>query len=98
MDGKQKHTQIGLVSIVLGIIGLLLYFIGLLFFTFMDNRLIGMGIGIVLAIVAVVFGYYAQKQGDRYGSYGMMLGGAVLVIGLITMVLTTPVSVETGYY
>ena len=97
-DEKQKSVQIGLVSMIIGIVGLIFYFIGWLFFSFMDNRLIGMGIGFILGIVAVVIGYFAQKQGDRYGSYGMVLGGAILIIGVITMILTTPVSVETGYY
>jgi len=97
-DEKQKPAQIGLLSIVIGIFGLIFYFIGWLFFTFMDNRLIGMGIGIVLAVVAVILGYYAKRQGDPNGTIGMLLGGAILIIGLITIILTTPITVETGYY
>ena len=98
MNEKQKSAKMGLVSIVFGIVGLILYFIGLLFYTFLDNRLIGMGLGILFGIIAVILGYYAKKQGDQYGFYGMILGGAILIIGLITMVLTTITSVETGYY
>jgi hypothetical protein len=40
----------------------------------------------------------AKKQGDNYGTYGIYLGVLVIIVALITVLLTTPTSVETGYY
>lgn len=57
-----------------------------------------MSLGIVFGVIAVVLGQYAQIQGDWYGSYGMLFDGAVHIIGLVTMLLTTIINVETGYY
>ena len=98
MDENQKHTGIGVASVILGILGLILYFIGLFFYSFVDNRLYGIVIGIILGIVAIILGYVAKKQGDNYGTYGIYLGVLVIIVALITVLLTTPTSVETSYY
>ena len=98
MNVNNEHTQLGIASIVLAVLGMIFYFIGLFFFSFVDNRLYGMVIGITLSILAIVLGYIAKKQGDSYGTYGMILGGFVLIITVIIAILTTPTSVEIGYY
>ena len=98
MNETPKHTGIGIASIIFGILGFILYLIGWVFYSFMDNRLYGIIAGLLLGLIAVVLGYYAKKQQDTYGTYGMLLGGLLLIIGLITFILTTPTTVETGYY
>ncbi len=97
MVEKVKHTGVGIASIILGILGLILYFIGWFFYSFVDNRLYGIVIGIILGIVAIILGYLAKKQGDNYGTYGISLGVLILIIGVLTFLLTTPAYVETGY-
>jgi len=97
MVKEKEHMNVGIASIILGILGLILYFIGLFFYSFVDNRLYGIIIGIILGIVAIILGYLAKKQGDDYGTYGIVLGVLILVIGLLTFMLTTITSVETGY-
>jgi hypothetical protein len=94
---EKVHTNMGIASITLGILGLILYFIGLFFFSFVDNRLYGIIIGIILGIIAIILGYLAKKQGDNYGTYGISLGVLILIIGVITFLLTTPAYVETSY-
>ena len=98
MGEKNNHSQVGIASIIFGILGLILYFIGWFLYSFADNRLYGMGIGVILGIIAVILGYIAKKEGDNYGNYGMYLGVLVIIIALITILLTTVTSVETGYY
>jgi len=98
MVKDNEHTNVGVAAIILGILGLVLYFIGFFLFSFVDNRLYGMGIGVILGIIAVILGYIAKKEGDNYGTYGMYLGAIVIIIALITILLTTVTSVETGYY
>ncbi len=98
MVKEKEHTNVGIASIIFGILGLILYFIGLFFYSFVDNRLYGMISGIILSIVAIILGYLAKKQGDNYGTYGIYLGVLVIIVALITVLLTTPTSVETGYY
>jgi len=95
---EEKHTGIGVASIILGILGLIVYFIGWFFYSFVDNRLYGIVIGIILGLLAVVLGYLAKKQGDSYGNYGILLGIAIIIIGILTFLLTTPAYVEYGYY
>ena len=98
MVKEKEHTNVGIASIILGILGLILYFIGLFFYSFVDNRLYGMIIGMILGIIAIILGYIAKKEGDNYGTYGMYLGVIVIIFALITFLLTTVTSVETGYY
>ena len=97
MDENQKHTGIGVASVILGILGLILYFIGLFFYSFVDNRLYGIIIGIIFGMIAIILGYLAKKQGDNYGTYGISLGVLILIIGVLTFLLTTPAYVETSY-
>jgi hypothetical protein len=96
MEGKTEHTQIGIASIILGVFGLIFFITGWFFFSFADNRLYGMIIGLVLSILAFVLGYIAKKHGDLYGNYGMILGSLVIIITVIIAILTTPTSVEIG--
>ena len=98
MEEKDKHSGLGIASIILGILGLVLYSIGWLFYSFVDNRLYGIIGGIILGLIAIVLGYFAKKQGDNYGTYGIYLGVLVIIIALITILLTTVTSVETSYY
>jgi uncharacterized membrane protein YkgB len=69
----------------------------LFFYSFVDNRLYGIIIGIILGIIAIILGYLAKKQGDNYGTYGISLGVLILIIGVLTFLLTTPAYVETSY-
>jgi hypothetical protein len=71
MEEKQKHTGIGVASIIFGILVLIMYLIGLFFYSFVDNRLYGIVIGIIFGIIALILGYLAKKQGDNYGTYGI---------------------------
>jgi hypothetical protein len=98
MEEKKKHTEIGVASIIFGILGLILYFLGWSFYSFVDNRLYGIIIGIIFGILALIFGYLAKKQGDEYGTYGILLGVLILIIGLITFLLTNIAYIETGNY
>ena len=98
MDVSHEHTQLGIASIILAVLGFISYFIGWFFFSFLDNRLYGMVIGLILSILAIVFGYIAKKNGDSYGTYGMVLGSILIVITILIVLFTTPTTVETGYY
>jgi hypothetical protein len=97
MIEEKNHTNVGIASIIFGILGLIFYFIGWFFYSFMDNRLYGIVIGIFFGIIAVILGYLAKKQEDDYGNYGILLGAITLIIGIITFLLTTPVYTETSY-
>ena len=98
MEEKNIHNRVGIASIILGVLGLILYFIGWFFYSFVDNRLYGMFIGVIFGILAIILGYIGKKEGDNYGTYGMYLGGLIIIIALITISLTTITSVETVYY
>jgi hypothetical protein len=98
MEENDKYSGVGIASIIFGILGLFVYFIGWFFFSFVDNRLYGMVMGIIFGIVAIILGYIAKKQGDNYGKYGMILGCSVIIISIIILIFTTPTSVEYGYY
>ena len=98
MNKKNKHNYLGIASIIFGILGLILYFIGWFFYSFVDNRLYAMVSGVIFGIVAIIIGYLARKKDDNYGTYGLYLGFLILIIGLLTILLTTVTSVETGYY
>jgi len=97
MVKEKEHTNFGIASIIFGILGLILYFIGWFFYSFVDNRLYGIIIGIIFGMIAIILGYLAKKQGDNYGTYGISLGVLILVIGVLTFLLTTPAYVETSY-
>ena len=98
MEDKSNHIGMGIVSIIFGMLGLIFYFIGIFFYTFLDNRLYGIIIGIILGIIAIILGYLSKKKGDNYGTYGIFLGFLILIIGIITFLFTTITYVETGYY
>jgi uncharacterized membrane protein len=95
---NNKNSHIGITSILFGVLGLISYIIGFFFFSFVDNRIYGMVIGLILGILSIILGYIAKKNGDKYGIYGIYLGSLIIIILIITIILVTPVSVETGYY
>ena len=96
MAEKTGHTQIGIASIILGVFGIIFYIIGWFFFSFVDNRLYGMIIALILSILAIVLGYIARKHGDVYGNYGIFFGGFIIILTIIIAILTTPTSIEIG--
>jgi hypothetical protein len=98
MVKDKEHTNIGVASLIFGILSLILYIIGWFFYSFVDNRLYGMFSAVILSILAISIGYIAKKQGDSYGKYGMIIGGFVIIITVVIAILTTPTSVEFGYY
>jgi uncharacterized membrane protein HdeD (DUF308 family) len=97
MKKDNNHTTSGIVALILGILSPIFYFIGLFFYSFADNRLYGMSIGIILGILAIILGYIAKKQKDTYGHYGITLGALTIILGILTFLLTTVTYVETGY-
>jgi lipopolysaccharide export LptBFGC system permease protein LptF len=96
MTENTEYIQIGITSVILGILSLIFFIIGWFFFSFVDNRLYGMAISLILSIIAILLGYIAYKHGDSYGKYGIILGGCVIIITIIIAVLTIPTSVEIG--
>lgn len=98
MEQLNKNSKTGIISIIFGIFGLLSYLIGWIFFSFVDNRLYGIIIGLILSIIAIVTGYMAKKQGDKNGIYGMYIGLFTIILFIIMVILVTPTSVEFGYY
>lgn len=98
MVKKNEHTNSGITSIILGTLGLILYFTGLFFYSFVGNRLYGMGFGVIFGIMAIILGYLAKKQGDNHGTVGISLGILILIIGVITFLITYPAYVEMYRY
>ena len=98
MDRLKNNSKIGIISIIFSILGLSSYLIGLFFFSFIDNRLYGIIIGLILSIIGIVLGYIAKKHEDNYGIYGVYIGFITIALMLITLSLTTITSVEIGYY
>ena len=65
------------------------------------DKIMALIVGIVaipIAILAVVFGYFARKRGDSYGVTGLILGVITLLLIIAFVILTTPVYVESGFY
>ena len=54
--------------------------------------------GVIFGFIALVLGFIAKKREDSYGTYGMSLGILIIIIAIITILLTTITSVETGFY
>ena len=98
MERLKNNSKIGIISIIFSILGLSSFLIGLFFFSFVDNRLYGIIIGLILSIIGIVLGYIAKKQEDNYGIYGVYIGFITIALTLITLSLTTITSVEIGYY
>jgi hypothetical protein len=93
MEEKTKHSGIGIASIILGALGLIIFLIG-----FLIPCLYTITTGLIFAVIALILGYIAKKQGDNYGNYGIMLGVLTLIIAFIILLLTTVTTVEISYY
>jgi len=98
IQGKNlKHTNAGIVSIILGIFGVwmsLPYIPSPFSFlppSIMMNWLVTIIIivtPLVLGILAVIIGRMAKKEADSYGKYGMVLGIIVIIFRTIAIVAT----------
>jgi len=95
MDGK-PHTTIGVVSLILGIISILIMMAGFVmpymvgyaeFGAFIILAYLLYLVGIPGAIIAIVLGYLAKKQGDSYGLIGLILGAIVLILMVISIII-----------
>jgi len=97
---EKTHTTIGKVSLILGTISFLLmisvpivpYITGPL------DILIVLGFILYLvvlpgAIIAIILGFIARKQGDKYGLVGLILGLVVIILFIISIVLSAIVYV-----
>ena len=91
MVKEKEHTNVGIVALVLGVIGIILIFLPWIGLPFRSDIL-----AVPIAILAVVFGYFARKCGDIYGWIGLLLGVITLIILIVIVTLTTPVYVESG--
>ncbi len=91
MVEKEEHTNIGIAAVVLGILGIILLFLPWIGLPFRSDI-----IAIPIAILAAVFGQFARKRRDSYGSIGLILGVITLIIMIVILTLTTPVYVESG--
>ncbi len=92
---KIKHTNAGKISIILGILGLVIIFLPRFFpavmWFFVTNifvLLVWELIPLSLAISSVVIGRTAKKQGDSYGTVGMILGIIFLIMFAIALTST----------
>jgi MFS family permease len=109
MDEK-THTTFGKVSLVLGIISFLLLFLSPIVLLFLRHTipstfLYELSISPVLiylvnlfllptAIVAIILGFMARKQGDKYGRIGLIIGSIVIIIFIILMILSAIIYVS----
>lgn len=91
MVEEKEHTNIGIASLILGAVGIILVFLPLIGLPFRSDI-----VAIPIAILAVVFGYFARKRGDSYGRIGLILGIITLIVMIVIVTLTTPVYVESG--
>ena len=71
---KEEHTTNGKIALVCGILGIILVF----FINF---------IPFFLAIIAIGLGISARNQGDRYGTYGLILGVLTFLLTIVVAAL-----------
>ena|GEM_PF-1182318 len=72
---KEEHTTNGKIAFACGVLGVILvFFINLIPFC--------------LAIIAIGFGISARNQGDKYGTYGLILGVVTFILTIIISALT----------
>lgn len=91
MVEEKEHTNIGIAALVLGAVSIILVFLPWIGLPFRSDI-----VAIPIAILAMVFGYFARKRGDSYGRIGLILGVITLIIMIVIVTLTTPVYVESG--
>ncbi len=75
MEEKTKHIDSGIASLILGIMGIASLFI------------LGWFIGLPLGLLSFILGRKAKKRGEKYGTYGMILGAIIIILFLIMMML-----------
>ena len=91
MMKEKEHTNVGIIALVLGVVGIILIFLPWIGLAFRSDI-----VAIPIAILAVVFGYFARKRGDSYGHIGLILGVITLIIMIVVVTLTTPIYAESG--
>ncbi len=103
MMKHNSHTIMGIVSLILGIISILLMTTGIILPFMMGTAVFDVSsvfstlllfsyleylIGIPGAIIAIIIGYLAKKQGDSYGLIGLILGAIVLILVVISIIIS----------
>ena len=73
LEEKTKHMDSGIASLILGIMGIASLF------------LLGWLIGLPLGLLAFILGHKAKKCGEKYGTYGMILGAIIMILFLTMM-------------
>ncbi|MFH1101648.1 MAG: hypothetical protein V1726_06410 [Methanobacteriota archaeon] len=79
MEENIKHTNIGIISLVLGILGVILIM------NWLSIPIWGF-VPFVIGIFAIITGRSARKQEDKYGDYGLILGAIAFALGLIQVI------------
>lgn len=74
----EEHTIKGKIAIISGIIGLILVF-------FVNY------IPFILALIAISLGISARNRGDKYGTYG-------LILGILTFIATIIIAALVYFY
>jgi hypothetical protein len=101
---EKTYNIFGKVSLILGIISFLLLLFSPIVLLFVGNvmpstLIFELSISPVLdyivklfllpmAIIAIILGLIARKQGDKYGLIGLILGSIVIIFFIILIVLT----------
>jgi len=65
-----EHTNNGKIALIFGILSMFLLIVVFL-------------LPIILAILAIVVGVLARKKGDKYGTYGMILGTLTIILTIV---------------
>jgi len=65
-----EHTNNGKIALIFGILSMFLLIVVFL-------------LPIILAILAIIFGVLARKNGDKYGTYGMILGILTIILTIV---------------
>jgi hypothetical protein len=79
-EQPKQHTQYGTLALIFGILGIVLLWIPLINI-----------IAIAFAVLAIIFGYLARKQGDSYGLIGLILGIITIVLLVVFTIIAATV-------
>ena len=71
-----EHTKNGTISIISGSIGLITVFLMLI------NNIFSY-ISFVCLLIAIGFGVSARNKGDKYGTYGLILGILTFILMIV---------------
>jgi len=93
---EKTHTTIGKVSFILGIISLLLIILipiiaaagkltpdAMIVLSYFEYLIVLPG-----ATIAIILGFMARKQGDKYGVIGLVLGLVIIILFIISIVIS----------